>query len=321
MTQPLGRRIMITGASTALGTRLIETLLGDPTVESILAVGSNFDHPVPDAGERLVYERVDLTRTRSIHTLIFGRARDMQIDSIIDVALHAQARGRRLHALHVDATREILGMCERHPSVRRFVFRSHVEAYDLRAELPTVLTEEHPIDLSGHGPQWMRDRIEADVMVCGRMGMSKLSIAVLRCAECLEAGVGSQLHALLGSPLRLRPLGFDPMLNLVSIADLVQALRLAVRSDASGVFNIPGRDTLPLSEIFEKRDRDALALPSPMLGPAYSLYGLLAGNRQFDYRGNRRRFHLGGVLDGRRARERLGYTPQHALEWNDSTSE
>jgi UDP-glucose 4-epimerase len=310
------RRIMVIGASTSLGTALITALLADERVGCVFGVGHKIESPLVQAPHSFVYECVDLKRQRSIRTMLFGRARELEIDTIVDFAVHQDASlaGSELHAQNVEATRTILQLAERQPTIRRFILRSHGEAYDLRSDLPTVMTEEHPLNLSPHNPQWLRDRIEADLTVCARMGMSPLTIAVLRCAECLSAGVGSPLYDLLVSRIRLRPLGFDPMMNVLSVEDLVAAHKLAIFSEKQGVFNIPGADTLPLSEIFEKWGKEAIALPSPLLKPAYALRDLwLRG--EFDYRSNRRRFHFGGVLDGHRAREDLGYIPSHPLSW------
>ena len=309
-------RVLVTGASTPLGAALITRLLQDSRVTKVLAVGHHISSPVAARDARVHYERLDLSKARAIRTLIFGPARELEITTVVDLALHrnADASGKELHALNVESTRQILQLSERHPTIRRFVLRSHAEAYDIRNDLPALLSEEHPLNLSPENPQWLRDRIEADLTVCAHMGMSPVSIAVLRCAECLAAGVGSQFYDLLASSFRLVPLGFDPMMNVLSLPDLVEALTLATFSDKQGVFNIPGADTLPLSEIFRKWGKSTIAIPSPLLKPAYAMQGFLR-HGEFHYRSNRRRFHFGGVLDGRRAEEQLGYRPRTHLAW------
>lgn len=309
-------RVMITGGSTALGIALVEAFLADPDIEVILALGHKKDLPMPDAGNKLHYTRVDLTRTRSLRTLLFGLAKELRIDTVADVALHTESPGGSgaHYSLNVEVTRQILLFAERHPTIQRFVLRSHAEAYDHRSDLPTMLSEDHPLNLSPDNPVWLRQRIEADLTVCARMGMSPLTIAVLRCAECLAPGVGSQLYDIVSQPIPMRPWGYDPMMNVLSLPDLVRAMQLAVKSDATGVFNIPGADTLPLSELFIRSNPSTLALPSPILGPAYALRSWYSGNT-VHYRSNHRRFHLGGVLDGTRAEQELGYRAQVPIAW------
>jgi UDP-glucose 4-epimerase len=176
----------------------------------------------------------------------------------------------------------------------------------------------------GGMPQIERDRLEADVTVCMRMGMSKVSIAVLRFAELLAPDSGSQLFDYLSSKVCFRPIGFDPMLSLLSIDDAVSATLAALRprraadgaheANPSGIFNIVGHDVLPLSRAVELARRVPIPVPGPLLRPLYALRQR-AIHAEFRYDLNALRFHLSGVLDGRRAREVLGYAPRVPIDW------
>jgi UDP-glucose 4-epimerase len=126
--------------------------------------------------------------------------------------------------------------------------------------------------------------------------------------------MGSQLADWLTARVALRPMGFDPMMNLLSLPDAAEALRLAVPSDAEGVLNIPGADTLPLSRLAERNGVRCVDLPGPLLGPLYRLRAR-ANRGDFRYDLNRNRFHFGVVLDGRRAGEVLGFHPRRPLTW------
>jgi nucleoside-diphosphate-sugar epimerase len=104
------------------------------------------------------------------------------------------------------------------------------------------------------------------------------------------------------------------MLNVLSIADAVVAIRAALRSPETGVFNIPGADTLPLSRAIAESIRVDMPVPGPLLAPLYGLRRWIAGF-EFRYDLNLKKFHFGGVLDGGRARQLLGYVPHHPVEW------
>jgi len=308
-------RIMVTGASTALGIELIQSLLSDDTIEIILAIGDHHHSPLPEQGNRLRYQRVNLNRTRQIHNLLFGPARELKIQTIIDVGLNDSHSDRnQSHPKDSEVTRELLIMTERHPTICHYILRSYAEAYQRDSNLPSLIPEDHPLDLSSHHPAWLRDRIAADLAACSRMGMIEAKITVLRCAECLAHGVGSQLYDYLGSEICLIPMGFDPMINVISLPDLVLALRKTIQKKVQGVFNIPGADTLPLSLLIKKWGRRTVSLPSALLGPAYSLRAL-AHVGDFMYRHNRHRFHFGGVLDGRCAQQLLDYRPRTPIAW------
>jgi len=146
------------------------------------------------------------------------------------------------------------------------------------------------------------------------MGMGRLRITVLRMAEVLATGTGSQLYDYLESPICFQPAGFDPMINILTIDDAVDALIRAIHCPDQGVFNIPGADTLPLSEVILRWGRLGLPAVDSILTPLYRLRRRLTGH-DFRYGMNRRWFIYSGVLDGRRAREALGYVPSHPIDW------
>jgi UDP-glucose 4-epimerase len=146
------------------------------------------------------------------------------------------------------------------------------------------------------------------------MGMSSFEIVVLRCAEIPAPQSGSQLWDYLQTRVCLRPLGFDPMINLLSLEDAARAVRLALAGHAQGIFNIPGADTLPLSRIIALAGRRDVPVPGPLIAPLYELRTRVVG-LQFRYDLNARRFHFGGVVDGSRAQSVLDYRPSHPLVW------
>lgn len=309
--------VLVTGATTPLGIELICELIADEAVDSVLAVGAERADRTPrlPPTDKLRYLARDLTRARDIRDLLFSEARELGVRTIVHAAHHrATDEGKKVHRLNVESTRLLLELAERHPTIERFVFRSHADVYQVDHDQPTFIEETHPLRIAARMPQWVRDRVEADVTVCMRMGMSELSIAVLRCSEVFAPNVGSQLHDYLQSRVCFRPLGFDPMLQLMAPKDAVTALHLAVTGDAEGVFNIPGKDVLPLSRAIEEAGRRAVAVPGPLLTPLYGARRFALGT-QFRYGLNAWRFHFGGILDGRRAEEVLGYEPSHWVSW------
>jgi UDP-glucose 4-epimerase len=307
-------RVLVTGATAPLGAALVTRLLADADVEAVLAVGHERVPVLPDS-PRLHYRSLDLTRARVLHDLVWGEARALGIDAVVHGMQHRRIadEGPRVHAQNVDATRELLLACADHPTIRRLVYRSFGEIYAARLTTPSIVDEEEPLEFSPSAPQWLRDRVEADLTVCAHLG-GTLEIAVLRCAEILAPGTGSQLWDYLLSRVCLRPLGFDPMLNVLSMEDAVAAMRLALRSTAAGVFNIPGADTLPLSVAIARSRRADIPVPGPLMSPLYRMRRRVTGF-QFRYDVNARRFHHGALLDGTRARQLLGYTPTTPVQW------
>jgi UDP-glucose 4-epimerase len=311
------RNVLVTGASSPIGERLVKTLLEDSRVHRIIAVTGTDPATAPlHAHPRLRILQVDLRRERQVHDLLFGPAREWDIDVLCHTSMHRSARdvGKSVYAFNVEAVRAILMLGERHPTIRRLVLRSAGEVYQVQRDLPVLIGEDHPINMGGNAPQWVRDRVEADLTVCVRMGLSKLQIVVLRMAEALGPGTGSQLYDYLESPVCFRPAGYDPMVNVLSIDDTVGALQRAIHSDKQGVFNVPGADSLPLSAAIRMWGRLGLPIPGFWLTPLYRLRSGITGH-EFRYGMNRRRFHYSGILDGARARAELGFVPCHPVSW------
>jgi UDP-glucose 4-epimerase len=309
-------RVMIVGAKNPLGEQLIRDLLEDPNVAHVLAVDRNTDNHAVEQQEKLSYASYDLTNATGVHGLLFGPALEQKIDIIVHLATSRDAygTGETLHAQNVTLLRGLLAAAPRHPTIKRLVLRSFSEVYSVSMRLPTLIREDHPLNLSANAPQYIRDRVEADLTATSLIGNMDLEIAILRCAEALGPGTGSQLYDYLNAPVALRPAGFDPMLNVATIKDLSTALHLAAHSTACGVFNIPGFDTLPLSLTIKKWGTPGLALPELLVKPLYKARHRLMGS-QFRYGLNRKRMHYGVVLDGKRAKELLNYTPSHPVGW------
>lgn len=311
------KAVLVTGATTPLGLKLIRRLLDDDDVEHVLAVGIEPVAPsLPHGWERLTYVQGDLTRARRIRALLFGPVRDLGVDAIVHTAQHrsASGTGRRVHLLNVESTRLMLRLCEHHPTIESFVLRSYARVYLVRPEQPYVVREDAKLDMRSGAPQWVRDRVEADLTTCGHMGLTGLRIMVLRMAEVFGPDCGSQLYDFLQSKLCFRSLGYDPMLNLLSVDDSARALHLALKSDQAGVVNIPGADTLPLSVAVRKWGNVDLAVPASLIGPLYRARAMTRGG-DFRFDMNMARFHFSGIPDGGRAREVLGYEPDVHVEW------
>lgn len=310
------RGVLVSGATTPLGAAVVQAILAAGR-GPVIATGLE----TPDQARALLppqadYHQVDLTHPRRVRQLLFGPVRAAGVQAVVHLAMHRRAGegGAEVHRLNVDATRLMLRLAENHPSVRRFVLGSSAAVYLARHDTPDLVREDWPVDLSPRAPQWVRDRVEADITVCARMGLSPIHVNVLRQAEILAPDMGSQLYDYLSSRVCLRPLGYDPILNLLSIEDAAQAWLLALDAPEQGVFNIPGADTLPLSRAIRLWGRDDLPLPGPLLGPLYRLRRRVR-RTDFSYAINHQRFHFNGVLDGTRARQLLGYRPCHAIAW------
>jgi UDP-glucose 4-epimerase len=286
--------VMVTGADTPFKSAVIAALRSTRGSDHVVGAGGSSSAPV------------DLSSRRAVHDLLFGEhARG--VETIIHAPLQLQPAGGRCDR-DVQATRELLAAAEEAPGIRSFVLCSSSAVYRLARDAPRLIGENEPLDLASRFSR-NRSLVEQDVTACTRVGSGRLRIVVLRNAEILAPDCGGQLHDYLSSRVCLRPLGYDPMVNVLSLSDAAHAATLAAVSSSAGVFNIPGRDTLPLSELIHRTGRLGLPLPGPLLAPLYHARSTVTGGR-FRYALDELRFHYGAILDGSRAEQVLGYVAQ-----------
>jgi UDP-glucose 4-epimerase len=307
-------RIMVTGATAPLGAAIVDRLLAEPEAEVGLVVAVGREPEARWRDPRVRYYQTDLTRTRAVRDLIQGPLRTLAVDTVIHTAQHRDPHdvGRRVHAQNVDAARALVLGCADHATIRRFVHRSFAEVYAQPHATTTLIDEDAPLELDPSAPQWLRDRVEADLTVASHQG-GALQITVLRCAELLVPG--GQLWDYLSSGICLRPAGFDPIVNVLSLDDACAAFVCAARASRAGVFNIPGADVLPLSRAIAESDRLDIPVADLVMAPLYRLRRAVAAGREFRYDLNAKRFHVGSVLDGARAARDLGYAPRTPVSW------
>ena len=304
--------VLVTCAATPPGPELCRALAADMPV---LACGPEPESEVAprlaDSGIR--YLRLDLRHSRNRRALLFGAALDAHVESVVHTP---SCDAQHPHAA-ADTLRELIHLCERHPTIRQFVYRGTADVYRTAPSDPALIDEEHAVEAPVGAPPWLRDLVEADQAACAHIGASRLRVAVLRCPELFAPGSDGQLQRWLRAEPCLSALGFDPLVEVISSEDLVRAISLALRNHAFGVFNIAAADQLPLSELAARAGRRCVPLPGWLLGPAYRLRSMTGPS--FDYTTNEARFHYGGVLCGRAALATFGYQPRTPIRWSQST--
>jgi UDP-glucose 4-epimerase len=242
------RRILVTGLSTYWGGRLAEELEQDPKVEVIIGVDAK--EPTRELA------RTEYVRVGAQHGLLRRIVRAAEIDTVVDARLAVDSgygSPREIHENNVLGTMNILAACSassRDPSpVRKFVFKSSAHYYGAERDDPGFFTERM------QRPHPPRTRIEADILEAERAVAAfaarqrDVTVSVLRFANGLGPGLKTSHSALLGLPVVLGILGFDPRYQFIHADDIVGVLMHAVRHDLDGIYNAAGDGVLALSEV------------------------------------------------------------------------
>lgn len=295
------RRILVTGASTWIGHRLLAELDSHPDVEAFGVDEIPPRTPAPARFAQLGMDRAELAR----HVL------DTEPDTIVHlltVDRTVELGRRRAHDQAVVGVQALFGAIGRSRTVRRVVVKSDAAVYRIGPRSPSVFTEKTPGrgQLSRYGSQLADlERLVSDLTPIHE----HVRYAVLRLAPIFGARVGNPLSRFLGLPVLPTLLGQDPRLELLHEDDAVAAFRTAMDSEAAGVFNIGAGPPVYLSRIIRLGRRIEQPLPRRALD---------AARRGLARSGHHLPSHVTGMLehgvalDSTRAHAELGFAPRVA---------
>jgi UDP-glucose 4-epimerase len=248
------RRILVTGAGTWAGGRLVQRLeqMSGTTVFPVDAV----DPRVPFDSE--------FFRT-SLDQLPFAA---YLLDSAPDTVIHLQTLDRsaeigraRSHEQVVVGAQALFGAILRCRQVRHVIVKSGSDVYGATSRSPSV----HPED-EGAGSvrrsRYQRDLIEVEDFVREMAGRQPdVSYTILRLAPILGPNIGNALSRYVRLPVVPTIAGFDPRMQFLYEEDAVGSLLYAATHPIAGTFNVAGSGQLYLSRVLRLGLRPSQPLP------------------------------------------------------------
>ena len=301
-----GRRILITGIASYLGTELARILEADPRVEYVAGLDTR------PPGEQL--ERTQL---------IVADIRDPEISGLIpptevDTVVHNQIvrrpgpgmSARRAHDINVIGSLQLLAACERTPTLRSIVVRGSAGIYGSEPAAPQFFTEE----MAHLYP--LRTRFQRDVgeieNLFGTYARRHPDVVctMLRYQHSIGPTVKTEITRYLSLPVVPTYLGFDPRLQLVHERDALEALVAAVHQPVPGPVNVAAPGTIGLTRMVRLAGRPTLPIPSPLFGTAAEA-GKRVGALDFspDFQ---RLLRYGRGIDVSRLVGEIGFSPRHS---------
>ena len=265
-----GLRVLVTGATTALGRALCQELYQDvQRVDHVFAVASDETLPYYFRDfhhDRFTYWSANLLKERHLKGLFLAeRFRKRAITQVVHCGFLRMVKAQGLPPSEaVQATRRLLRFCSE-AKVEHLVFLSGCLVYRLRPWTSAVIDEEGELDFDPDSDPWVKARVDADTICQTYMDKELPKITVLRPGPILGRNVSSHLGDLLESYLVLRQAGYDPMVRPIHSSDVRRAIHRALDARAHGVFNVAGPDVAPLSEFCRLNGRPSLPLPPPAL--------------------------------------------------------
>jgi UDP-glucose 4-epimerase len=299
-----GRRILITGIASYLGTELARRLEQDPEVEYVVGL----DTRKPKAAlERTEFIEADI-RNPVITKLIAPTGVDTVVhNQIVRRPVFEQMSPRKAHDVNVIGSLQLLAACEKADSVRAIVIRGSAGIYGAEPGAPQFFTE----DMARLYP--LRSRFQRDVgeienlFETYRRRHPQVTCTMLRYQPTIGPTQVTQASRYLSMPLVPTYLGFDPRLQFIHERDAIESFVAAVKNPVRGAVNVAAPGTIGLTKMIRRAGKLSLPLASPLFPTASSVgrrLGLVDFSPDF-----RRLLRYGRAVDTTRLLEEVGYQP------------
>jgi len=311
--------ILITGVTTSIGRHLASHLVDEKSVGVVLGVAQAkkpyYFNDLPT--DRFIYRTCDILKSRELKNLLYSRAfKNSQINTVIHLAFKTEvAGGKDVHALNVFGTKALLQKSIENGQIKKFIFKSSDVVYKLRPNNPVYLDENADLNFDTDADQWVKDRVDADMICRSFMDNKKMKIVILRMSNIIGRKVDGQLNAYFDSKPIVKTLGFNPMINLLHMKDVIQSIKQAVfKRRAHGIYNIAGVDTAPISTIADLAGSPLISLPEPLM-PIVNKIQRMLGMSNYYYSVDKDRQKYTCLLDIAKAKKELGYKPAGRIEF------
>jgi UDP-glucose 4-epimerase len=301
-----GRRVLITGVSTRLGTELARRLERDPSVEYV----AGLDVRPPRA--RL--ERTDFIDADIRNPVIGKLIPQTEVDTVVHNQIVRQPGGgiaaRAMHDINVIGTLQLLAACEQTPTIRAVVVRGSAGIYGAEPAAPQFYTEEmarlYPLRT-----RFQRDVGEIENYFEGYARRHpEVVCTMLRYQPSVGPGTDSQVTRYLGARLVPTFLGFDPRLQFLHETDGIEALLAAIRKPVRGAVNVAAPGTIGLTKMLRLAGKVSVPIPTStftMTVNSGRRIGMPPVSPDF-----RRLLRYGRACDVTRLVDEVGYTPRYS---------
>jgi UDP-glucose 4-epimerase len=301
-----GRRILLTGVSSYLGTEIARGLATDPAIEYVAGLD---ERPPRTRLEGVEFIEADI-RSSDLTEIVPRLRVDTVIHNKIVRRPGPGVSARAAHDVNVIGTLQLVAACERAPSVGAIVVRGSAGIYGAEPEAPQFFTEElarlYPLRT-----RFQRDVGEIESLFDAFARRNRdVVCTMLRYQPAIGPTLDTQVTRYLSLPLVPVPLGFDPRLQLVHERDAVDATLAAVRNPVRGPVNVAGPGTIGLSRLLRRAGKVALPVPRPLFATATLAarrLGLASVSPDL-----RRLLLYGRAVDTTRLAEEVGFRPRYS---------
>jgi UDP-glucose 4-epimerase len=238
-------RVLVTGADSFWGGRMIQALENDPSIDVILGIGTH--------APSVPFERAEFVRSDQNYSILNRIVKATQVDTILHTFMITNSTTvprRAMHEINVIGTMNLLAAAgAAGTSVRHIVVKSSTLVYGSAASDPNTFQEDTP-RTSPVKNSVERALVEAESLVRDFSEDNPATkVTVLRFANVLGSHLTTPISRNLARPVCPSMFGFDPLLQFLEEDDVVRALLHVTRGGIPGLYNVAGDGRLPWSEV------------------------------------------------------------------------
>ena len=241
----MASRVLVTGADTFWGGRMVQALEADSSMDMILGMGAH--------APSVPFERAEFVRADQNYSILNRIVKATQVDTILHTFMVTNSVGlshRAMHEINVIGTMNLLAAAGASgSSVRHVVVKSSTLVYGSTARDPSTFHESTPRGgPARHSVE--RALLEAEGLVRDFSEDNPGTlVSVLRFTNVLGPHLSTAISRNLSRPFCPSIFGFDPLLQFVEEDDVVRALLHVTRGKIPGLYNVAGDGRLPWSEV------------------------------------------------------------------------
>ncbi len=256
--------VLITGISSPLGRMLAQRLVD--AHHDVIGVDRRAWRNAPPGIEM---HEVDL-RKRAAED-VFRKRRPQAVVHMATVT-HLVARTEERYRINLGGTRALFEYCAAY-GTKQAIFVGRHTYYGAAADSPLYHAEDEPPMAVTTFPE-LADLVAADLYATTALWrLPDLCTSVLRLCYSLGSTGQGTLASYLRGPRVPTVLGFDPLYQFMSEADMVTAIALALEKRLRGVYNVAGPPPVPLSVLIRATGRTQVPLPELLFTRALGRLG------------------------------------------------
>jgi nucleoside-diphosphate-sugar epimerase len=296
--------VAVTGPTGDIGRALLRRLDADPQVTKVLGMARRPFDPGAFGLEKTEYRQGDVLDRAAVEALA------ADADVLVHLAFIIVGGQAETRSVNLEGSRNVF---EAARGVGRLVYTSSVAAYGFHSENPQPLTEDVPARGSD-AHYYSAQKAELEETLREALDGADTETYVLR--PCIVAG-GDALALVEAFPAVVRKAPLGPVLpdpgtpfQLVHTEDVAQALAAAVRGEGEpGVYNLAGAGTITAADLARAFGWHSVPVPragASLAARAVRLLPLMPPQASW-----LNALRVPVVMDTTRAREQLGWDPQH----------